>query len=116
MNRAREQLGAIVVHPPEEFSEKLYGEPVGILEKSWEAVQANPAVLSESDLLNLVEQVYDGNDLSQNDAFLQIKTQTEQERTKKTEPQGEVRFVVPTNGKANRATCQCRSQNRTYLP
>lgn len=83
VNRARtEQLGNIVVHPPEEFSEKLYGEPVGILEKSWEAIQDNPGALSESDLLNLVEQVYDGNDLSQSDAFLQIKTQTEQEQVR----------------------------------
>jgi CRISPR-associated endonuclease/helicase Cas3 len=55
---------------------------VGILAKSWEAVQANTGALSESDLLNLVEQVYEGNDLSQNNAFLQIKSQTQQEQVR----------------------------------
>lgn len=77
VNRSRrESKGRIVVHPPEEKSEKVYGEPVGILETSWEICQTNRGDLTEQDIIRLVETAYTGRALQEEPAFRDIQDAT----------------------------------------
>jgi CRISPR-associated endonuclease/helicase Cas3 len=77
VNRTRgSNLGRIVVFPPEEGSEKVYGEPVGILEASWKLCRDNQKSLTENDLVLLVEHTYEGRVLSEHREFKEIQSAT----------------------------------------
>ena len=68
--------GRVIVHPPEAGSEKVYGEPTGVLEASWNLSRANQGLLTESDLIRLVEEAYTGRVLSAHRDFASIQEET----------------------------------------
>ena len=77
VNRARRLVpGRIMVHPFEEGSQHVYGQPPGILEVSWELCRQNQGCLSESDLIRLVEEAYAGRELSKIEEFRRIQVAT----------------------------------------
>jgi len=65
-----------MVHPPEDGSQHVYGQPPGILEISWELCHQNQGSLSESDLIRLVEEAYSGRELSKIEEFRRIQIAT----------------------------------------
>jgi CRISPR-associated endonuclease/helicase Cas3 len=77
VNRARRLVpGRIMVHPSEDGSQHVYGQPPGILEISWELCHQNQGCLSESDLIRLVEEAYSGRELSKIEEFRRIQIAT----------------------------------------
>jgi CRISPR-associated endonuclease/helicase Cas3 len=83
VNRFRRPvLGRIVVHPPEAGSEKVYGEPPGVLEASWDLCREHPGALTERDLLGLVEGAYDGRVLSDVAAYRNIQARVKNQQAR----------------------------------
>jgi CRISPR-associated endonuclease/helicase Cas3 len=78
VNRPRRSTpGRIVVFSPEAGSDKIYGEPSGILEATWNAIEAGSGnQFTELQLLDLVESVYAGKDLATHDSFVRIQAAT----------------------------------------
>jgi CRISPR-associated endonuclease/helicase Cas3 len=77
VNRARRPIkGRVVVFPFEEGSEKVYGEPSGILGTSWKLCQDNQGDLTENKLVELVEAAYAGRALVQEKAFQTVQAET----------------------------------------
>ncbi len=78
VNRPRRTTpGRVVVFSPEAGSDKIYGEPSGVLESTWNAIEAGSgAQFTEQQLLDLVESVYAGKDLATHDSFLRIQRAT----------------------------------------
>lgn len=78
INRFRRAvLGQVIVFPSESGSERVYGEPEGVLDRSWKLCVDNPGPLTEQKLIELVEQTYEGRTLSKHEAFTKIQTATE---------------------------------------
>ena len=78
VNRPRRSTpGRIVVFPPEAGSDKIYGEPSGVLQATWNAIEAGSGnQFTEQQLLDLVESVYAGKDLVTHDSFVRIQAAT----------------------------------------
>jgi CRISPR-associated endonuclease/helicase Cas3 len=77
VNRSRRTTpGRVIVFPFEAGSEKVYGEPAGILSASWNLCQLNQRLLKESDLTRLVEDAYMGRALSEEAEFRGIQAET----------------------------------------
>lgn len=78
VNRPRRTTpGRVLVFLPEAGSDKIYGEPSGVLESTWNAIEASSGgPLTEQQLLDLVESVYAGKDLATQDAFVRIQIAT----------------------------------------
>lgn len=80
VNRPRRTApGRVVVFSPEAGSDKIYGEPSGVLESTWNAIEAGSGdQFTEQQLIDLVESVYAGKDLATHDSFLRIQRATEE--------------------------------------
>jgi CRISPR-associated endonuclease/helicase Cas3 len=78
VNRPRRSTpGRIVVFSPEVGSDKIYGEPSGVLEATWNAIEERSGnQYTEQQLLDLVESVYAGKDLAIHDSFRLIQSKT----------------------------------------
>lgn len=78
VNRPRRDTpGRVVVFSPEAGSDRIYGEPCGVLEATWNAIEADSGEqLTEQRLLDLVESVYAGKDLAAHDSFKLIQAKT----------------------------------------
>ncbi len=78
VNRSRrDSQGTVIVFPPEKGSDRIYGEPIGLLESTWDTLTQNsPKDFTEQDLLDLVEKVYAGKDLSKHRDYLGIQSET----------------------------------------
>jgi CRISPR-associated endonuclease/helicase Cas3 len=78
VNRSRRPThGRIIVFPCEAGSEKVYGEPAGILDASWVLCKDNQRLLTEADLIQLVERAYAGRIMAQHRDFLNAQAETE---------------------------------------
>ncbi|MEZ6127251.1 MAG: CRISPR-associated helicase Cas3' [Planctomycetaceae bacterium] len=79
VNRPRRTTpGRVVVFSPEAGSDKIYGEPNGVLQSTWDAIEADSGnQFTEQQLLDLVESVYAGKDLAKHHSFLRIQRATE---------------------------------------
>ena len=71
VNRRREKDGTLIsLFKPSRVSEKIYDpDQTGLLEKSFLAFQDAPVRPSESDLISLVESVYAGRNIEENERF-----------------------------------------------
>jgi len=70
----REEPGQVFVFQQEIGSDKIYGEPIGILESTWREVGSHSGqCFTEQQLLDMVETVYAGKDISSNDDFKYIQ-------------------------------------------
>lgn|GEM_PF-664779 len=78
VNRPRRSTpGRVVVFSPEAGSDKIYGEPSGVLDATWNAIESGSGnQFTEQQLLDLVESVYAGKDLATHDSFLRIQRAT----------------------------------------
>ena len=78
VNRPRRTTpGRVVVFLPEAGSDKIYGEPSGVLESTWNAIEGGSGEqFTEQQLLDLVESVYAGKDLATHDSFVRIQVAT----------------------------------------
>ena len=78
VNRPRRSTpGRIVVFSPEAGSDKIYAEPSGVLDATWNAIEAGSGnQFTEQQLLDLVESVYAGKDLAKHDSFRLIQRKT----------------------------------------
>jgi CRISPR-associated endonuclease/helicase Cas3 len=77
VNRTRrETRGKVIVFPAEPGSEKVYSEPEGVLEASWNLCEKNQRPLTEQELIELVEQTYTGRVLSEHTHFVAVQTET----------------------------------------
>ena len=73
-NRARLlKFGRVVVHRHEEKSERVYARPAGILHSTWALLSQSQGLLTERRLVELVEEVYQGLALENDDAFQRIQ-------------------------------------------
>ena len=80
VNRPRRDVpGRVVVYRPEEGSDKVYGEPRGVLGKTWETLSARcggaPAWLTEADLKAVTEAVYAGRRLRDEAAYKGVRAE-----------------------------------------
>ena len=81
VNRFRRPvLGKIVVHAPEAGSEKIYGEPAGVLEASWDLCRGHPGALTECELMEFVERAYAGHVLSDAAAYRDIQARVKDQQ------------------------------------
>ncbi len=75
VNRARLlKCGRVIVHRHEEKSERVYARPAGILGSTWTLLSRSQGPLTERRLVELVEEVYQGFALENDDAFLRIQS------------------------------------------
>ncbi|MHC5542083.1 CRISPR-associated helicase Cas3', partial [Singulisphaera rosea] len=78
VNRARRpKLGEVVVHPPEEGSENVYGLPRGVLEATWNACREIQTPPTERELIAMVDRVYAGHALMEGNDFSAIQRVTQ---------------------------------------
>lgn len=77
VNRARRPtLGEVVVHPPEEGSETVYGFPRGVLEDTWNACLEIRTPPTERELIAMVDRVYAGHAMMEGLDFTAIQCAT----------------------------------------
>jgi len=75
VNRTRrKEPGRVIVHRHEEKSERVYRHPAGILDRTWSLLGENQGLLTESNLLALVDKAYRDLSLERDDAFLRIQS------------------------------------------
>jgi CRISPR-associated endonuclease/helicase Cas3 len=73
INRFRRALhGRVVVFPIETGSERVYGQPEGVLERTWQLCCAHRGPLTEGQLIQLVETAYEGQALAQRPEYREI--------------------------------------------
>ena len=73
----RDRPGTVIVFPSEKGSDRIYGEPIGVLQSTWDILNENSQKeLTEQVLLDLVETVYAGKDLSKHSDYLGIQHAT----------------------------------------
>lgn len=75
VNRPRRVTqGRVIVFSPEAGSERIYAEPSGVLEATWNAIEAGSGnQFTEQQLLDLVESAYARKDLATHDYFRRIQ-------------------------------------------
>ena len=66
--------------PPEAGSEKIYGEPAGVLEASWDLCRDHPGALTERGLMEFVERAYAGHVLSDAAAYRDIQARVKDQQ------------------------------------
>ena len=81
VNRPRREVrGRVTVFRPEAGSDKVYGEPRGVLDKTWAALAARcgggTAGLTEATLKSLAEEVYAGRRLRDEPGYAGIRNET----------------------------------------
>ena len=74
VNRARRSRpGCVVVHRHDEKSDRVYSHPPGMLDRAWSLLQTKQGLLTERDLIALVDEAYHGLTLDRDNAFLSIQ-------------------------------------------
>ena len=87
VQRAGASTGSVVLFwgeswstPPEAGSEKIYGEPAGVLEASWDLCREHPGALTECELMEFVERAYAGHVLSDAAAYRDIQARVKDQQ------------------------------------
>lgn len=83
VNRSRKlEPGKVVVFLVEENSEKIYDYPEGILDRTWKLLSKVRGLLTENQLLQLVEQVYVGYDLPNDESYKRVRNKIATQHTR----------------------------------
>jgi len=85
VNRRREKENTCIsLYQPSSVSEKIYDpDQTGLLEKSFEAFRDGPSRPTEADLISLVESVYTGKNIAQDDRFQEAIGQYSQSQSQR---------------------------------